>query len=474
MTQRIKVGGPQQDYATLSAAIAALPPGAFIEPITIEVFSNVTPEAIVIPSTLVPTAANPLIIFSLGQPDPAPLFPQIQIDTGSQQLWGPPLPRLVKATMLSFDIRSPFTQVDGFVVTGNVTIGSDFGVVVNGNVVEEGQIRLERAVDTPTTNRISNNEVRKGEAQSGIKVVHAGGVKVYHNTVLQRRFDAANPSFPSYALEVSESAVDLRNNILTSMGSNSFSIRFVADPGLSQLLNNLYFAFDGGKKFSYAAAPAGPFTDTDDQNQWTAFSGEANGVYLADPEFRSRSDATFVDLDVSNTSPAMAAGPRLVEVPTDIRSERRPADLVTLGAHDHAEVVTEVGRKRILELLGGFSTDPVTKAVLGNAASATLFQDFPVQLSGDEDVDEIFTPVQIEGVAVPGTPPQAGLIVWRPAFQVTLPIYGELIDTVPDRANEVGLLTTDDKVFLVKRMHSIPFDATGFLHTQIQIPLEIA
>jgi hypothetical protein len=56
---------------------------------------------------------------------------------------------------------------------------------------------------------------------------------------------------------------------------------------------------------------------------------------------------------------------------------------------------------------------------------------------------------------------------------VTLPIYGELLDTHFDRADELGLMSADNVVFLIKRMHSIPFDACGFMSTQVQIPVEI-
>lgn len=477
MTQKITVGPVGADFATLSGAIASLPP-VFVEPVTIEVHADVTPEAIVVPNTIAPSAANPLIIFALRATfPPNPLSP-VQSVSGSLAQYGPPDPKLTRPKMLSLDIRSNHTQVNGFLVLGDVILTASTGVVVHGNIIEVGQIKVSRGVLTPTTNRISSNEVRMGEKQAGILVNLVDGVKVYHNTVLQRRFDAANLTNPSYGIEILESNVDVRNNIFAGQGGSAFAIRFIGNPAGSTFDSNFFAAFDTAKRFSYGLNPVS-VTETSDQNQWAMFTGSSIGVLVGDPEFRNRTSPDAVDLDVSNTSPVMAAAPALPDVRTDVRSDRRPVDFVTMGAHEHAEVITESGRKRFLELLGGLSTEPITKCVLGDSGSAkfTLFEDFPVQLTTATEVDPIFQPVDIAEAVAPGDPGKEGEVIFHPYFQVSLPEYIELIGGKKkaefERANEVGLLAPDNTLFMVKRMKSIPFDATGFLHTAFSIPVEI-
>jgi hypothetical protein len=473
MTQRIKVAGPGFDFATLSAAIASIPPGALIEPIVIEVHSTAPPEGIVVPAAIIPSAANPLIIMSLRSPTAGSLFGPITYDSGSMHDVAPPQPRHLPAIMLSFDVQAVHTKIDGFKVFGNIFVKGNFGVIINGNIIENGQIQVVRAVSVSVTARISNNEIRRGSARSGVIVSKANSVKLWHNTVLQRRSDSADIVLPTIGFEIVNSVIDSRNNVAAAAGAGSFAISFSGSSAGTFFANNLYASFDGAKRFQVGPV-GGPFTETDDLNQWKGIIGGEIGSISGDPEFRDRLSLLDVNLDVSNTSPTMAGAPALPDVTTDIRGERRPSDFVTMGAHEHAEVITDDGKIRFLELLSGLSVQPVTKCVLGLTAGPTLFEEFPAQLSGDNTVDNpLFTPIDIEGIVVPAIPGSEGLVVFRPSFQVTIPIYGELIDTVFDRANEIGLVTADNKAFLIKRMHSIPFDACGFMHTQMTIPVEI-
>jgi hypothetical protein len=473
MTQRIKVAGPGFDFATLSGAIASLAPGAFIEPVVIEVHSTAPAEGIVVPSSLLPSPANPLIIMSLRSPTAGSLFGPITYETGSMHDVAPPQPRHIPAIMLSFDVQAGNTQIDGFKVIGNIFVKANTGVIINGNVVDNGQIQVVRAVQTVVTARISNNEIRRGSARSGVIVSKADNVKLWHNTVHQRRSDSVDTVLPTIGFEIVSSAIDSRNNIVSAAGAGSFAISFSGTSAGTFFDHNFYASFDGAKRFQVGPV-GGPFTETDDLNQWKGIVGGELGSLYGDPEFRDRLSVLNVDLDVSNTSPVMAGAPALPEITTDVRSEHRPSDFVTMGAHEHAEVITDDGKIRFLELLSGLSSQPVTKCVLGKTGDDSLFNEFPAQLSGDNNVDEpLFTPIDIEGIAVPAIPGSEGLVVFRPSFQVTLPIYGELLDTDFDRANEVGLVTADNKAFLIKRMHSIPFDSCGFMHTQMTIPVEI-
>jgi hypothetical protein len=304
-------------------------------------------------------------------------------------------------------------------------------------------------------------------------VSKANGVKLWHNTVLQRREDSADPVLPTYGLEVVDSVVDSRNNVVAAKGAGAHAFHFTGTAPSQAFSHNCYAAFDGAKRFEFRE-PGDPVTVTDDLNVWKTFvGGLETGSMAADPEFRRITDPVDVDLDVSNTSPVVGAAPALPEITNDVRSEARPSDFVTMGAHEHAEIITDEGKVRFLELLGGISNQAVTKAVLGKSGVSSIFGDFTAHLGGGPMLDPLFTPVDMEGSTVPALPGSEGTVIFRPSFQVTLPIYGELIDTEFDRADEVGLMTPDNKTFLLKRMHSIPFDAVGFMHTQMTIPVEI-
>lgn len=473
MTQRVTVGFAGADHPTLSAAIAALPVAVpFTEPWVIEVHANTPAEAIIVPSNVLPTASNPLTIMSFRSDPVLSLFPPVQSVTGSLSLYPAPQPRLVKAIMTSIDVRSTNTFIDAFQVNGDAVVTADTNVNLNALLVVQGNITVARLVPTLVSAMISNCEVRRSGQDSGIFVMNSAGVKIYHNTLLQRRQDATAVASPTWALECVDSVVDVRNNCLAADGVGRAAVRFIGSTAGSVFNDNFYASFNGAKRFSYGPDTS-TVTETDDYNVWKTFMVPDTSSVFGDPEFYEKDHATDIDLDLSNTSPAMASATALPEVENDARSERRPLDYVTCGAHEHSEVVVDTGVTRFLELLAGLSTEPVTKAVLGHSGSTSLFEEFPAQLSGDSTLDPLFTPVDIEGIAAPAPPGQEGLLVFRPYFQVTQSIYGELLDTEFDRADEIGLLATDNVMFMIKRMHSIPFDATGMMHTQVQIPLEI-
>lgn len=455
------------DFALLSLAVASLVGPVFTAPVVVEVHADTTPESIVIPPTVQPTQEFPLVITSFRQSPVASPFGLFQSVSGSYALYPPPQPRITKAQMTSFAIQSKYTLVDAFQVNGPVSIENAPLVLVHALRVVGGEIRIVQAVPTVMDCSVINCEVVLGPTESGIEIQNASGVRLLHDTVLQRRYDSADLDLSSSAIQVRNSSVEAKNCILAGQGSNAFAVKAIGSLAGSVFSGNFYASFDGAKRFSFGT------TQTDDYTAWQAYLGTDTGSLVGDPEFRDRSSATDVDVDISNTSPAMASTPALPGVRLDVRLERRPVDFVTSGAHEHAEVITESGQKRFLELLSGISVQPVTKAVLGESGSTSLFDDFPAQLASDSDIDELFTPVDIEGIVAPGAPGKEGLVVFRPAFQVTLPNYEELLDTHFDRANEVGLLSADNTVFLIKRMKSIPFDSTGFLGTQFTIPVEI-
>lgn len=472
MTQRIKVAGPGFDFATLSAAIASLVGPPFVEPVILQVYSTAPQEVITIPATVQPTIANPLIIMSFGTPFVASPFPDQQLDSGSHSAYPPPQPRMVPATMGFLDIQTPNVFIDCLKVNGDVVVTANSGVSVNGVLVVGGQIRVNRGAPTLVSISISNCDVRKCGSQSGIKVHNANGVKLYHNTSLMRQSDQGVPGNPIYALEVSDSTVDARNNVLAGAGVNAFAIRYAGDPTVSQVQHNLYHGFDDAKPFIFE--DGGPVTETVLMSVWAAFMTSEVGSLLDDPEFYNRLDPTNVDLSTSNTAPGMAAAPFVSGATHDINGQRRPIDFVTMGAYENAEVITDTGKKRFLELLSGLSTQPVTKAMLGRSGVGSLFNDFTAKMHDDPTFDPIFdTPVDIGGAVAPAPVGHEGLVIFKPEFQVKLPIYTELLDSTFDRADEVALVSADKVVFMIKRMHSIPFDAVGFMSTQFQIPVEI-
>jgi len=474
MTQRIKVAGPGFDYATLSAALASITPSVpFTQPIVIEVYATAPSEVITVPSNLLPTPANPLIIMSLRAPTVTSLFPNYQLDSGSMAQYPPPQPRLVQAQMDFFDIQANNVFLDGFQVNGDLQITSNTGVTVNGCLVIGGQLRVVRVAPTSATILISNCQVELTSAQSAVRIVNAGGVQFYNNTILIRTADALSILVPSYAVEAEASAIDARNNVIAAAGPTAFAIRFGATPGTSNFQNNVYFAFDGGAIFNFDNGAGGPVTVTSNLTTWSSFMTSETGSATVDPEFRDRLNLTTPNLDVAVTSATLALAPFLPSVTHDLRGQRRPVDFVTVGAYEHAEVITDAGRVRFLQILSGLSVQPVNMAVLGSSGSGGLLQDFTSQTGGPQSINELFTPIPMSGAVAPGNPGQEGMVVFLAAFQVTEPIYGQLAGSSFDYADEVGLVTPDNVLFMVKRMHKIPFDDVGFMTTQFQIPLEI-
>lgn len=447
MTQKISIGPVGADYTIVSAALSALTPGAFIEPVVLEVHADTTPEDVVVPATLIPSASNPLVIQALR--------------TSSVET---PQPRLDRPEMSSLTIQSVWTTVNGFKVSGDVDIDADSGVSLFGNIVESGKINLSRAAETTGQDiLLASNEIRKSPKREGIFVSNLTGVRILHNTVLQRREDAVS-EVDGYAIYIRSSSVEAKNNTFASYGENMFSIRMLGDPTSSTLDNNAFVVIgDDAVRFIYSLDDAAAPLETNDQNQWAQVVTTSTNNKTDDPEFKEV-DGSDVDLDVSNTSPLISAADALAEVAFDVRGERRPADYVTIGAHDHSEVITEGGRQRLLELLAGISSDPVNKCVLADSGDSTLLGEYNAPDS--EDLDELFTPITVEDISAAD-----GTVTFKPVFQVTQPVWIEMEDATADRADEAALAAQDNLIFMVKRMPRIPFDSSGFLKTQIKIPI---
>lgn len=468
MTQRIRVGGPSPDFSTLSAAIASVAGAPFSVPVVMEVYSTTPEEDITIPSTVQPTLANPLVVMAFKGPFVASLFQGQTLEGGSGATYPAPQPRLQKPVMGFMDIQASHVTLDGFEVDGDVALTGN-SIVVNSCLVVGGQVRAVRPGPVGVDLQISNCEIRKCPSQSAIRAVNVNGLKVYNNTALIREQDQSAP-IRCYALEVMNSQVDVRNNVLAGNGQNAFAVHFVGDPTTQMFRYNSYFKYNGAKLFTYGAG--GPETELELLSFWVAFMPSETGSIEVDPELREVNDTANMDLNVSDTSPTMAAAPAIPGVDHDVLGERRPIDFVTMGANENAEVITDTGKKRFLELLSGLSTSPVNYATLGNSGDNTLFQDFDAATASDT-IGELFDPIPIPEIFAPAPAGHEGLVVFKPQFQVIGDIYDQLVNPTFDRVDEVGLMSGDNTLFMIKRMHSIPFDAVGFLSTQFQIPIEI-
>ncbi len=469
MTQRIRVGGPSPDFSTLSAAIASLVGPPLSVPVVMEVYSTTPEEAITIPPTVTPTASNPLVIMAFKGPFVASLFQGLTLDGGSGATYPAPQPRLQRPVMGFMDIQAGHVTLDGFEVDGDIALTANAGIVVNACLVVGGQIRAVRSLPATVDLRISNCEVRRCPSQSAIRAENVNGLKVYNNSALIRQQDQGAPNL-CYALDVVNSQVDVRNNMLAGHGQDAFALHFRGDPSMSTFRYNSYFKYKGAKLFTFGTG--GPETQVDLLNQWTPFMTSETGSIEVDPELREVDDTPNMDLNVSDTSPTMAAAPAIPGVDHDFLGERRPIDFVTMGANENSEVITDTGKQRFLELLSGLSASPVNYATLGNSGGSSLFNDFDAAHASDT-IDELFSPIPIPEIFVPTPTGHEGLVVFKPQFQVIGAIYDQLANPTFDRADEVGLMSGDNTLFMIKRMHSIPFDAVGFLSTQFQIPIEI-
>lgn len=445
--------GTGRDYATIADALAVVE--ALSQPLTeaqqLEV-AALDLETVTVPADIQPTASFPLNI--------------VNVD-------------FTRPVLLSVDLNDvPHVHFTGFEILGDVFAGQD-GQMVSENIIRGS---LEAIGDgTSITFRAYNNSVH-GFSDHGIRIENMrGNIRVLFNSILSRNASGT----PRYAIEVIESDIEAKYNIMMAQGESSLSrlINLENTSGRTVDIDvNLYW-LTGGATFGVQDLGSGP-QEIATFGAWQTASGLDADSLFDDPFFGCAGDDdpdNAINLMIAQQSPAIAAASWDADVQIDIDKTRRPrltgdpTHSTTIGAFEQAQVITEAGKARILDLLGGASTDSITKVAVGDEGTISdeefLQPETPSRIATDVDNRIVVIPIQ----APPPYTPRfvLGTTAFFDCFVTPTPAASEaLLDAQMNTVSEVGLLTDDGILFLIRTIQRTPFDPLG--RTTVRIRFGVA
>lgn len=439
------VVGPGETYTTIAAALAVV--DSLSQPLTelqqIEVKEGIALAPIVIPPGIQPTALGPLHIVNYE-------FHRPKVgDVGMDK---------------------PFLKVSGLEIDGDVLGGED-EQVFRENLVRGKAEFLGDGV-TPLTILALNNVIITLDGDGLIFRDIPGGSRALYNTILAR----TDLLVPVYGLVVEDSDLEAKYNILTALGSGAAHAARIRNTGGYTL------DYDRNLYWIYGEAVVGTYEDgvvvkeAADLTDWQAAAGMDITSLFTDPEFKCLDEDEGLDLDVSNTSPAIAQGEPDPDVEIDYEKTRRPTSAggplqsTTLGAYEEAQIVTDGGKTRILELIGGLSTDYIGLVGVGDAGTISLVDylkpETPSMISIDLD-HRIFLQ-QINRRFVIDITGYFECIL-GPSPRLTEALLDDKIDVM----TEVGLFALDGLLFLRRTLYRIPFDPLSVVTTKITFGVSI-
>jgi hypothetical protein len=433
------VVGPGEAYTSIAAALAVV--DSLTQPLTevqqIEVKEGIALAPIVIPPGIQPTALNPLHIvnFEFHRPKVGPVT-----------------------------MDKPHLKVSGLQIEGDVLGGED-GQLFSENLVY-GKAEFVGDGVTPRTIKVVNNVVITLDGDGIVFRDMPGGSRAIFNTILARTDLLA----PVWGLVADESDLQAKYNILTALGSSAAHTARIKNTGgyLLDYDRNLYWIFGEALVGTYedgmGVQEAATFT------AWQAATGMDLASLFADPEFKCLDEDEGLDLDVSNTSPAIAQGDWDPDAEIDYEKTRRPTSIggplqsTTLGAYEEAQIITDLGKTRILELIGGLSSDYIGLVGVGDEGTIStvdyLKPETPSMIQVDLD-HRIFLQMISRRFVIDIT----GYFecILGPSPRLT----EELLDDKIDVMTEVGLFALDGLLFMRRTMYRIPFDPLSVITTKM-------
>lgn len=445
------VVGPTETYTTIAAALAAVAAATnpFVEIHQIEVKEGIALANVSIPVGVIPTASYPLHLVNYEFHRPK-----------------------VQDVALS----KAHIKMSGFEIMGDTTGGLDDQFFTE-NLIHGTASFIGNG--TPRTVKVYNNVVDVFNKDGIImKDLGLGGSRCLFNT-----FHARTGGFvPKYALQIDESSVEVRSNIITAAGESNFSRAIFVKNTTAQVVTcdkNLYFLFGAAQMGAFQNTPSPVLAGT--FNQWKLASGlDLNSMY-EDPRFECIDDLQGINLNIANDSPAVAMALHDTEVIIDFNKTRRPYTTgllmpsTTLGGYEQAERITEGGKRRILELISGLSTDAITKVAVGDEGAisgAELLEPEVVDPLATDLENRIFIQSITERTVVDLTP--ANSVAYFDCFLGPNPKLTEaLLDGKIDVLEEVGLLCEDNLLFLRRTFYQIPFDPLSVVTTRLKFGISI-
>lgn len=440
----IIVVGPDESITSISDALTAISllPQPLTETEQIEVKEGVPEEDITIPGAIQPSAGAQLHIVNVDFH--RPVVNDVTLD-------------------------KPHVKVSGLEVKGDISGGED-GQKISENIIR-GTLSLLGDGATSRTIRVFNNVIIP-VSDKGLHIKDLRGtIRVLFNTI----FGKIQGIVPFFSFDIEESDVEAKFNIFSAEGDTDFTkiVNLKNTTGRTLDINrNIYTPF-AQAGFGTVEDLSG-VTEVQSLTPWQAASGQDQDSFLVDPRFKSTIDP--VDLDVANSSPAVAAGDLDSEVVIDVNKTRRP-ELVgapfqstTIGAYEEAQILTSVGKTRILELVAGLSTSFITQAAVGDKGTiseAEYLQPETVSGLAQELQNRIFITRRVE----------AGFQETRVKVTVFLgaepKLTKELLDSVMNVLSEVGLLAEDGTLFLRRTLQRVPFDPLGLVTTKLAFLIDV-
>jgi len=436
--------GPAKPYATIADAMAVI--AALPQPLTvyqqIEVSEGLALEDVVIPPAIQPTALAPLQIVNSELDRPA--VDDVVLD-------------------------KPHVKFSGFLVKGNVSGGQD-GQLFSENKVE-GQVHFQGDGLTPMAIKIYNNALYPQDADALVVRDIPGQVRVFFNSILSR----TDGSLPFYGARFENSDLLVRFNIFAAKGSQFCKAAYLR-PGTA--------AFDSDRNIfiTYLSATFGTYGDgvteveVANLTDWQAkTAGDVQSMFT-DPKFRCLAADPGINLDVANTSPAVAKGDYENDIPIDIDKTRRPTLLggpnqsTTIGAYEEAQIITESGKIRVLELIGGVNMNSVTKVAVGQIGTISAIEYLRPQTpsSLDPDLQDRIYMTRIAHRYVDGITAIFDCFL-GPTPEMTERLLDENIHVM----EEVGLFTEDELLFMRRTLYRIPFDPLSVLSIRLKFGIAV-
>lgn len=195
-------------------------------------------------------------------------------------------------------------------------------------------------------------------------------------------------------------------------------------------------------------------------------------------------DPDYADLGIEGTgptslipgaiSPVIQVGTPIVDVPNDIDGNIRPGDAVTVGAYEARATVTPDGIFRILELIGGLSTQAVVKVGIGDEgefASNPMLPEAPIQGNIGLDNPLVFIPLK-GATATGGVLELMCDFFWRFLIPPGQPVdFTEIQDQIITTFTEVGLFTEDNVMILRFTLPEFSWDILSRVTPRVTIQL---
>ncbi len=172
-------------------------------------------------------------------------------------------------------------------------------------------------------------------------------------------------------------------------------------------------------------------------------------------------------------TPSHRAGTFISDILIDLFGGFRPQDLPSQGAIEPMNVILDQARLRVLELIGGLSTDHVDRAFAGQDGTIAAMPESPEATSRllTQLDDKIFEQrIPIEFVSIDLVNPAKVLFDVR--IGPSAKLMAERLDQVIDPLSEIGLAFKDLLLFTRLTIRDTPLEPLAPVTTRVVIGVE--